>query len=343
MHSLKPTGLPPDRRRSSAMKAIISSGVEKAEWRAGDRQSSPSATPRMAAISAVTLAPGSTPPWPGLAPWLSLISIILICSVRGDRGEFRAVEAALRRPAAEIARADLPDDVAALLLVIGAEAALAGVMGEAALPGARVERADRIGAQRAEAHRRDVEHGNRIGPRAIGAADADAERLDRDRPRRDRMLQPFEAGRVDVELGAERPLVERHLGALVDDRALVARERQAVGLALEEILPHFRPDFLEQEPQMRRDRIVAQHRMAGLDEVAQADRDEREADHAARFRTECPSASASRRRSSTARRSTSTQSVRTMYRGVNGRIRARKDSLPASLARPPRAFRPAAN
>ena len=29
------------------------------------------------AISGVTLAAGSTPPWPGFAPWLSLISIIL--------------------------------------------------------------------------------------------------------------------------------------------------------------------------------------------------------------------------------------------------------------------------
>ena len=78
-HSLKPTGLPPDSFRSFAMNAIISSGVENALWAAGDTQSTPTSTSRAAAISGVTFLPGSTPPWPGLAPCDSLISIILIC------------------------------------------------------------------------------------------------------------------------------------------------------------------------------------------------------------------------------------------------------------------------
>ncbi len=82
MHSLKPTGLPPDRVRNCWMKAIISRGVEKALWREGEMQSTPMGTPRVSAISRVTLAAGSTPPWPGLAPWLSLISTILTWSVR---------------------------------------------------------------------------------------------------------------------------------------------------------------------------------------------------------------------------------------------------------------------
>ena len=43
-------------------------------------QSFPIGTPRVWAISALTLAAGSTPPWPGLAPWLSFSSIILTCS-----------------------------------------------------------------------------------------------------------------------------------------------------------------------------------------------------------------------------------------------------------------------
>ena len=77
MQSLKPTGLPPESARSCAMNAISSSGVENSLWRGGETQSRPSGTPRVAAISAVTLAAGRTPPWPGLAPWLSLISIIL--------------------------------------------------------------------------------------------------------------------------------------------------------------------------------------------------------------------------------------------------------------------------
>jgi len=66
--NLKPVGLPPESVRSLAMNCIISTGVRKALWLAGEMQASPSFTPRAAAISAVTLAPGSTPPWPGLAP-----------------------------------------------------------------------------------------------------------------------------------------------------------------------------------------------------------------------------------------------------------------------------------
>jgi hypothetical protein len=40
------------------------------------------------------LGPGSTPPWPGLAPWLSLISIIFTCGSRA----LAAKRSALKRP-----------------------------------------------------------------------------------------------------------------------------------------------------------------------------------------------------------------------------------------------------
>ena len=56
-----------------------SMGVEKAECPAGETQSTPIGTPRASAISGVILAAGRTPPWPGLAPWDSFTSIILIC------------------------------------------------------------------------------------------------------------------------------------------------------------------------------------------------------------------------------------------------------------------------
>ena len=89
----------------------------------------------------MTLAAGSTPPWPGLAPWLSLISIILTCWARRLRGEALRDELAVRVAAAEIAAADLPDEVAAMLAVVAADAAFAGVVGEVAELGALVERA----------------------------------------------------------------------------------------------------------------------------------------------------------------------------------------------------------
>ena len=82
MHSLKPVGLLPDSWRSCAMNCISSIGVAKALCAEGEMQSMPTGTPRAAAISGVTLAAGSMPPWPGLAPWLSFSSIILICGSR---------------------------------------------------------------------------------------------------------------------------------------------------------------------------------------------------------------------------------------------------------------------
>jgi hypothetical protein len=61
------------------MKRIISTGVENAVWRDGEMQSWPIGTPRVSEISWLTLGAGSTPPCPGLAPWLSFSSTILTC------------------------------------------------------------------------------------------------------------------------------------------------------------------------------------------------------------------------------------------------------------------------
>ena len=158
-----------------------------------------------------------------------------------------------------------------MLAVIGGKAALAGVVGElpalAPLLSARMA----FGLKRAEAHGRDVEDRSIVGPGAIRPADLDAERRRRQRPRHHRMADPFEAFRVDVVLGPERPLVEHHLGALVDHRPLVAAERHPLLFVLEEILAHLGPHLFEQKAQMGRDRIVAQHRMAGLKQVVGAE------------------------------------------------------------------------
>jgi hypothetical protein len=75
-----------------------------------------------------------------LAPWLSLISIILTCGSRACWAKRSALKLPSGVAAAEVARADLPDQVAAVLAVVAADAALAGVVREAADPGALVER-----------------------------------------------------------------------------------------------------------------------------------------------------------------------------------------------------------
>ena len=104
------------------------------------------------------------------------------------------------------------------------------------------------------------------------------ERFLGNRPRRDRMGHPFVAVAVDVVVGAERPHIERHLGALIGHRAAVAAERHAVLVALEEVLPELRTDAFEDEAEMRQDRIVAQDGVGFLEEVDRADDGEEKGD-----------------------------------------------------------------
>src|SRR3954468_10212804 len=195
-----------------------------------------------------------------------------------DAREGFGIEGAVEMAAAEIDLTYLPDDGAALLRVIGAEAALAGVVRETALPGAGIQRAHGVRAERAKTHRGNVEHRSRIRLGATRPADGDAEFLLGMRLRRDRVMHPLITLAVDVLLGAERTLVELHLGALIDHRTDVARERHAVLLALEEVLPHLRAYLFEQKTDMGRDRVVAQNGVALLHEVADAKRRQRAED-----------------------------------------------------------------
>src|SRR5260221_14280227 len=77
--------------------------------------------------------------------------------VGGADGEQLRREGAIGVARAEVARTDLPDDVAPTFTMVGAVAAFAGVMGEAAELGAAVQGPDGVGTERAEAHGRDVE------------------------------------------------------------------------------------------------------------------------------------------------------------------------------------------
>src|SRR6516165_6154846 len=91
------------------------------------------------------------------------------------------------------------------------------------------------------------------------------------RAMRNGMAHPFVAVSIYVILRAERSLIEDVLGALIDDRALVPAERQTVLLVLEKILAHLRPNFFQHESKMRRNRIIAQHRVPRLYEIDRAE------------------------------------------------------------------------
>jgi len=91
------------------------------------------------------------------------------------------------------------------------------------------------------------------------------------------MVDPFVAGFLHVQLRAEGPLVGLALGPLVDQRALHARERRGLGVALDEVLADLDAHELEQEAQVPDHGIVAQHRVARLVRVAPAQADEEQA------------------------------------------------------------------
>jgi len=155
---LKPTGLPPDNSRNLGDEVHQLDRRGNALWRDGETQSSPIRMPRVSAISWVTLCLGRIPPWPGLAPLAHLDFNHAYLRVLGLHREAFRIEMAVAGAAAEVAAAQFPGQVAAVFAVIGADAAFAGVVGEVTQLGALVERADRVGAQRAEAHGRDIEY-----------------------------------------------------------------------------------------------------------------------------------------------------------------------------------------
>lgn len=89
-------------------------------------------------------------------------------------GEALRIEAPLFVAAAKVTAAQFPDQITAVLAMITADAAFAGVVGEVAELGATIERTDRVGAERAEAHRGDVEDRRAVRLAALRTADADA-------------------------------------------------------------------------------------------------------------------------------------------------------------------------
>jgi hypothetical protein len=68
---------------------------------------------------------------------------------------------------------------------------------------------------------------------------------------RHRMIDPFVTRTVHVQFAAERHGVLHALAALVNQRALLARERCALGVAFDEVLPDLRPDRLQAVAEMR--------------------------------------------------------------------------------------------
>ena len=82
-------------------------------------------------------------------------------------------------------------------------------------------------APTSEKYGEDIEDRGVIGLGAVWCADLQAKIMLSRFRRRQRMRNPFIARIIDIEFGAEWPLIELTLGALIDQRASVARRRPA--------------------------------------------------------------------------------------------------------------------
>ncbi len=87
------------------------------------------------------------------------------------------------------------------------------------------------------------------------------------RRRCQRMVDPLVVHRISAAQGAERHRVHLVLCALVDQRALLARERHVFQVALHEVLADLRTDRLQPVTEVRHHRIIAAQRAAFLQQV----------------------------------------------------------------------------
>ena len=225
--------------------------------------------------------PGSSPPRPGLAPWESLISIARTGASPTRSRSCSRLKRPARVAAAEVAGADLEDELAAVA-VRGREAALAGVLQAAGELRAAVERLDRDRRERAVAHPGDVHHRRRAervaapvarrrGPcrrarcrRAAPPGSPGARRGRRER----RVLDDQQAlDRLHLVVGPEAEHVRPALRGGVDPAPLVAREGPLLVVGGDDVLAQLGAERLEQVAEVPDDREVAQDGVAALDQV----------------------------------------------------------------------------
>ena len=272
---------------TSSTKSSIESTSWKTACRLGEAQSWPAGIPRISAISLLTLAPGSIPPSPGLAPCDSLISIAFTGAdwTRSTRRARSKTPFSSRQPkyAVPIWKTTSPP-----LRWYGESAPSPVLCQQPASAAPLLSASMALARQRAEAHPGDVD--DRRGPERLPPAPRPAEHLGR-RYRHALVAVPRGRGTgtgegavldhrpgvgvLDVVVGAEAEVGVLELGRRVDPAALVAAERPLLVVGGDDVLPKLRPEPLEREPQVADDREVAHDRVLALEDVVGRQRSER--------------------------------------------------------------------
>ena len=277
-----PTGSPVSAATSST-KSSIESTSWKAVCRLGEAQSTPGSMPRISAISWVTLAPGSMPPRPGLAPCDSLISIAFTGA---------PAHRSLRRASSNSPRSsrhpkyDVPiwKTRSPPLRWYGDRAPSPVSCRQPANWAPAVERLDGVLRQRAEAHPGDVHDAG--GAERVPSTSRPAQHLGR---RQGHLVARVPGGRctlaleravledrvavgvLDVVVGAEAEVVVLELGGRVDPAALVAAEGPLLVVARDDVLPQLGAEALQEEAEVADDRVGAEDGVPLLRHVARRD------------------------------------------------------------------------
>ena len=203
---------------------------------------------RMRAICADTFAAGSMPPIPGLAPWLSLISMARTGAEPRSRGtdRWRSVRPrrGIRSSRCRSARRDRRR------AVVVRDAALSRVLQGAGELHPAVDGLDGPRAERAEAHRRGVDDRRRAGTRVLRPREAPSTLADGQacsgrsrlalvrRWQRERGVADHDVARglLEVVVGAEAEVVVLPLRRRVNPAPLVAGEGPLVVVAGDDVL-----------------------------------------------------------------------------------------------------------
>src|SRR5690554_4424845 len=186
----------------------------------------------------------------------------------GLLGEALRVKVAVSVPAAKVAATQFPDQVSAMFEMVGADGALASVVGKVAQLRPLVQGQDGIGTERAKAHRGDIENRGGVGLPTLRSADQEAKLV--------RLAWLYRQHRVADELIA-RPCnilqcTEGEVGGFilgpgVHQRALSAGEGQLRVIAFDQVLTNLWTNALHQIAHVTEDRVVAPYRMASLKQV----------------------------------------------------------------------------
>src|SRR5690606_22582249 len=146
--------------------------------------------------------------------------------------------------ATKVSRTDLPDEISTAH-VVAADTSFTRIVCEILQGCTFVQRRNGRLAQRAIAHRRDIEHAEAVGLPALAVAHHRAEIVIFDMTRKNRMCCPLVTYSLWVGLHTESNCFQLIFSPLVYNGTLPSVERTSVGVRFPKILPQFGTDRFE--------------------------------------------------------------------------------------------------